>query len=280
MNARIVHESFLTFGGYRYLKLAAVLVAISVAAYALMPNPGEPHGGTWQGYGLGAIAGALLLFLLWFGIRRRRYATSMVPLRAWMSAHIYLGAALIPIVLLHSDGDFSLNFHTLFLVIVVATVLTGLFGLVLYVRNPPLIASNRGGMQLGTIISEIAAIDQDLRALSRELPDEVNRHIRAAEADTAITNERGGAMSTDGTAAATARQAIEAVDLTRYPPNFRRATRKALSLLARKETLVMRARSEVGLKTQLRVWLFLHVPLAVASVVGLAIHVFSVFFYW
>lgn len=280
MSESDVHENFLSVSGYRYLKIAGAILVAATAAYVLAPNPGEPHGGTWQGYGLGGAAGAILLFLAWFGVRRRRYATSIVPLRAWMSAHVYLGLALIPIALLHSDGDLAFNFHGLFFFIVVGAVATGLIGLLFYVRNPPLIASNRGGMQLDTMISEISGIDQDLRALANKLPNEVNQHLRKAEAETAISTRRGGAVKTQSTAAARAKSAIEALDLSAYSPNLLSATRKALSLLVRKDVLVKRARREVRLRTQLRVWLFLHVPFAVAAVAGLAIHVFSVFFYW
>jgi len=280
MTGRYLLEGFTSYGGYRFLKLAIVIVCAALALFVFGPNEGVPHGGTVQGYVLGGIAGAILLFLVWFGVRRRRYATTMVPLRAWTSAHIYLGMVLIPIALLHSDGSISFSFHGLFFFLVVGAVVTGFYGLVLYVRNPSLIASNRSGMQLDAVISEISGIDEDLRSISRNLPDEVNEHVRRAEAATAISNHRGGALNTTSTASSRAKAAIDQLDMTAYSNEFQLSTRKALSLLVRKDSLVRRARREVRLRTQLKTWLFLHVPLAIASVIGLAIHVFSVFFYW
>ena len=40
------------------------------------------------------------------------------------------------------------------------------------------------------------------------------------------------------------------------------------------------ARRDVQLKAWLDLWLYIHVPLSIALVVTLAIHIVSVFFYW
>jgi hypothetical protein len=275
-----MHESILASGQYRYLKLAALAILASVVAYSLAPETGEPPGGTWVGYGLGGLCGSILLFLVWYGIRRRRYATSLVPLRVWLSAHIYLGVALLPIALLHSGGRLGWNFHGLFFIIVILAIATGLFGMIVYLRNPPLISANRAGTQLNNIITDIAAVDDDLRALAAKLPDEVNDQVRRVESETVISTRRGSAIAETSTAAARAMANIENMDVSMYSPTLQNATRSAISLLIRQDSLVKRARLEVQLKTQLKVWLFLHVPLSVAAVVGLFIHVFSVFYYW
>ncbi|MGZ5621623.1 MAG: hypothetical protein ACXWFG_12230, partial [Methylobacter sp.] len=86
--------SILNYGGYRYLKQASALMLITLLIYLSSPADQTPNGGTWQGYTLGFIGAALILFLLWFGIRKRQYHRTQVSLAKWASAHVYLGISL------------------------------------------------------------------------------------------------------------------------------------------------------------------------------------------
>ncbi|MFX8964958.1 hypothetical protein ABTN15_19085, partial [Acinetobacter baumannii] len=54
-DGRPSHEGFLVFAGLRYLKLAVLVCAASIAAYAWYDPPGGRNGGTWVGYGLGTL---------------------------------------------------------------------------------------------------------------------------------------------------------------------------------------------------------------------------------
>ena len=96
------HDSILDYRGYRWLWIALVLSLGSLAAYIWHDPIGVPNGGSWLGYTLGTIAALLILWLLWFGVRKRRYKSASSSARGWLSAHIYLGASLILISLLHS----------------------------------------------------------------------------------------------------------------------------------------------------------------------------------
>jgi hypothetical protein len=144
--------NFLEHRNYRYLKWAGVLVGFALLAYwATKPSGGASFGGTWFGYLLGSVSLALVLLLAWYGVRRRR--TPRMPdrrradrrrmmqtagdpqprrrgrdrrlpsteesrrnrgtLQGWLSAHVYLGTALIAVVSLHSGFRFGWNVHTL-----------------------------------------------------------------------------------------------------------------------------------------------------------------------
>ena len=59
-----------------------------------------------------------------------------------------------------------------------------------------------------------------------------------------------------------------------------RANQQLYTLLLRKMELLARARRDVAFKARLDLWLYLHVPLSIALLATLAVHVFSVFFYW
>ena len=68
--------------------------ALAIAAYWI-DDPQEPaNGGTVLGYTLGTIAALLIVLLAWFGIRKRRYASTLGSVQGWLSAHVYLGATL------------------------------------------------------------------------------------------------------------------------------------------------------------------------------------------
>ena len=74
--------SFLSYRRFFYLKLSSALVLICLAAY-LAQEPIAGHiGSTSRGYTLGGVSAGLVLFLLWFGIQKRRYGQG-TPLRGW-----------------------------------------------------------------------------------------------------------------------------------------------------------------------------------------------------
>ncbi len=78
------HQSLLAYGRYLYFKVALAVVAAVVIAYLWDKPPGGRNGGTVLGYTLGTIGALLILWLLWFGIRKRRYETGKVQLLAWL----------------------------------------------------------------------------------------------------------------------------------------------------------------------------------------------------
>ena len=80
-----MHESILVYRNHRYLKWALALALVSALVYLVDRPLGHPNGGTWLGYALGSIAGGIMVWLAWFGIRKRRYGVGKVPLEDWLS---------------------------------------------------------------------------------------------------------------------------------------------------------------------------------------------------
>ena len=154
-----MHQSFLDHAGRRYLKVALALCAASIALYAWHDPRSPPNGGTWLGYTLGGIGAALILWMAALGIRKRSYSSALGTVRGWVSAHVYLGLALIVVATLHTGFQFGWNIHTLCYVLMVVVILSGLFGVVLYQRYPEQMSRNRAQQTQDGMLKEIAELD-------------------------------------------------------------------------------------------------------------------------
>ena len=277
-----MHQSILIFRNYRYLKWALIMVALSVLLYVFHePGYGTPNGGTWLGYTLGGLGAVLIIWLMWFGIRKRRYGAGGAPVEDWLSAHIYLGLALIIVGTLHTGFQFGWNVHTLAYVLMMVVVLSGVFGLFAYVRVPELMTNNRRGMTLVQMMHEISDLDVECRDAALALGDEINQIVLTASQNTRIGGGVIRQLSGEDPKCATkdANRAIQHL-AENAPQEQAEGYRALLGLLARKEELLSRARRDVRYKSLLDIWLYLHVPLSFALLGSLIAHIVAVFFYW
>ncbi len=276
-----MHESVLIYRGSRYLKLALALAAVAIVAYIVDTPAGVPNGGTWLGYTLGTIGALLIVWLMWFGVRKRTFAPGHVKLEDWLSAHVYLGFALIVVATLHTGFQFGLNLHTLAYALMMLVILSGIFGLYAYIRYPKEMTENRRGSTLDQMLQEIADLDQECRDLGVKLSDEIN----AAVIDAGQNSRVGGGLMRQlsghdpscATAAAVAR--VEALAQT-VPNEDTAHVRRLISRLSRKSELLQRARLDVRFKALMQVWLYVHVPISIALVAALIAHIIAVFYYW
>ena len=154
-----MHETFLAHRQYLYLKIAGGLAALSALAYALHSPPSPPNGGTWLGYALGTLGALLIVWLAWFCVRKRQYASTLGSLKDWLSGHVYLGASLIVVATLHTGFEFGWNIHTLAYVLMILVILSGFFGIYTYWRYPALLTENRAGQTDEAMLAEIAELD-------------------------------------------------------------------------------------------------------------------------
>jgi len=273
-------QSFLTYARFRWLKVSLLLLAASIAAYLAIVPPGGQNGGTPVGYALGILSALLMLWLLWFGVRKRRYGTGGAPLRGWLSAHVYLGSILLVLVPLHSGFEFGWNVHTLAYAVMSAVIVSGFFGIGLYGFVPTPMTGNRPGEKLVALLHQIAEIDGQCRGLARELPDFYPHAIQVAIEETriggSVRRQLAGFDPRCGTTRALAM--IQEHD-ERLESKAREAVNQLVELLARKQALLARVRRDGRYKALLELWLVFHVPLAIASVVLVAVHVFVVLYY-
>ncbi|MGH8040648.1 MAG: hypothetical protein ACREPN_01245 [Rudaea sp.] len=298
-----MHDSILTHAKSRYLWTALALSLASLVAYIVHDPGGPPNGGTWLGYTLGTIGALLIVWLMLFGMRKRRYRDSAGTLRGWLSAHIYLGTSLILIVLLHSGFQFGWNVHTLAFVLMLVVIFSGFFGVYVYLRYPNLMTRNRESATRDAMLEEVAEIDQNALALA----DGIDPKIHAIVLRSIQNTRLGGGVWTqlrahDGSDLAleslhrniAERENKQEMKTSEMPTMFAmvdflagRATdkqgealRKLIDLISRKKGLATKVARDMQYQAMMEIWLYIHVPLSFALLAALIAHIVSSFFYW
>jgi hypothetical protein len=275
------HQSLLAYANFRYLKVAVVVVALTVGAYLWDNPPGGRNGGTWLGYALGTIGALLILWLLWFGIRKRRYSTGTVPLVAWLSAHVYLGATLIVIATLHAAFQVGLNVHTLAYLLMLFVIFSGFYGVYVYLQLPRLLTDNLGDETRSSLLLKITDLDRQAREMALGLPDDINKAVLTAGQETRIGGSWRRQLSGTDPDCATAAAVRKLQDTGKTLRGEQARTNQQLyTVMLRKQELLATVRRDVAFKARIDLWLYLHVPASLALLAALTAHVFSVFFYW
>lgn len=274
------HESFLVHNKLKFLKYGVFLSVAATLAYIIHEPIGSPNGGTWLGYTLGGLSAVLCFWLAWFGVRKRQYALGATKMKAWLSAHVYLGLTVLVIASLHSGMQFGLNVHTLTYILMAATILSGVFGVYYYSRYPTLMAATKGSMTLADMMAQMAEVDQEIREASISLPDEITERLMRSANETKLGGNIREKLTSRVADCPTRAARIYLDDLEGEFAMTNPVIRQIVALLVRKEDLLRRARRTVQIQTLLKFWLFFHIPLAVGLLAAIPAHVFAVFFYW
>ncbi|MGD8690670.1 MAG: hypothetical protein PVI37_12100 [Gammaproteobacteria bacterium] len=311
-----MNPSFLTYRKFLYLKLALLLVVAAATAYALDSPLSGRNGGTPLGYILGTIGALIILWLLWYGIRKRQFHSSDGTVKGWLSAHVYFGIALVIIATLHCAFQFGFNIHTLAYGLMVAVVLSGFYGIYAYARYPRAMTENRANMSPQAMLREVSELEQQCVQLADNIDDETRQVVLRSIANATIgggwvSQLRGGtrrarkqerkadrflhqrnqtlAMQADKlreedpsqTLGAGATMRFMAGQLTHADATEKvERMRRLLDILSRRRTLVRRLNRDIRHRAWLQIWLYIHVPLSLALLGALAAHIVSVFVYW
>jgi len=270
------HEGFLRHRRYRWLKLAALLCVVAILAYALVDVQPRPNGGSWLGYTLGTIGAGLIVWLSLLGVRKRAMTRGAWSLKAWTSAHVYLGLSLIVVATLHTGFQFGWNVHTLAYVLMILVIASGVWGIAVYAALPTALSANREELTREQMIEGIRAVDRQLHAAAQPLKREQAELVQAALDEDLFAGGLIARLSGTWRNCATAR-AIERFALA--DANDETAG-KVEKLLIRRKAQLDRLRRQMRLKALLEVWLFVHVPATIALLAALTAHIVSVFYYW
>lgn len=272
-----VHEGFLRHAGLRWLKIALSVSLVAILSYLLIDVTPRHNGGSWYGYMLGTIGVGLILWLTLLGVRKRAMTPGRWSLKAWTSAHVYLGLSLVVIGTLHTGFQLGWNVHTLAWTLMMLVIASGIFGVCAYAFLPVAMSANRDEMTQAQMLDSVRAIDRQLHEAAQPLP-----HEQALWVEQALRQDPfGGGLW----ARLTGR--YRRCDVARAQEALRGAAEDAATplaridaLLGRKQAMLARLRRHLRLRALLEIWLYVHVPMTFALLAALTAHVVSVFFYW
>ena len=90
-------------------------------------------------------------------------------LKAWTSAHVYLGLSLVVIATLHTGFQLGWNVHTLAYALMLLVIASGIYGIAVYAALPAALSSNREEMTETQMLDALRAIDRQLHDAAQPL---------------------------------------------------------------------------------------------------------------
>jgi hypothetical protein len=276
-----VDDSFLTYGGRRWLRFGAVSAGLLVLSYLYYRRQMLPHGGTPMGLAYGVLGTVVILLLMVLGVRKRRYGSGLGTVQGWTSAHVYLGLLTMLLIPMHAGFKFRLDIHTTAFVLMTIVVLSGVVGVLLYRTVPSRLTQLEQTIQADKVDKELSRLVLEMRALVKDKSDQFARVCQAEINRLTGRRHRGwGLLWGQGRGdrlAAKGRELAEAV--TRIPQaehkEFQILSRLIMQTVQLEETL----RAQMRLRNALQAWLYVHVPVSIALLAAVLIHVIAVFYY-
>ncbi|MFM8353524.1 MAG: hypothetical protein ACKOBM_01295 [Gammaproteobacteria bacterium] len=286
--------NLLRYQSWRYLWWALASIVAGFALYTSHASSEPPNGGTWQGYVLGTWAALLIVWLAWLGVRKRSYRARTGTVQGWTSAHVYLGLAVWVLATLHCGLQFGWNIHTVAWALMTAVILSGVFGLYVYINYPVALSSNRAGHSRSDLFAELYELNRKGRELAARCSADVQLAVQSSIAHTTLGGgvlaqlggrDRSRFETLEGGDQANIDQ-VQVIDLV--AARLTRADRRAevgvlqdlLAVICRRQSVLRRLRADIRIQGWLKAWLYIHVPLTFGTLTALVAHIVSTFIYW
>ena len=277
----VAHEGFLRYRRFRWFKIALGISLLLVVVYLAVDVQPRHNGGSWLGYLLGTIGLLLILWLAMLGIRKRAITRGRWSLKAWTSAHVYLGLALIVIGTLHTGFQFGWNVHTVAYALMMLVILSGVYGIAVYSALPQGLSDSRSEMTGPQMIDAVNSLDKQIQSSAQPLSDADSEVVIGSLGEDTfgggVWRRLTGSYPRCGN-----RRALQIMRgrLAETSGKQAQAVEQVVTLLERKAAALQRVRGYVQRRALLEVWLYVHIPLTFVLIAALLAHVVSVFFYW
>jgi hypothetical protein len=275
------HEGFLRHRRFFWLKASLAVSFIALLGYALIDVQPRPNGGSSYGYALGTVAVLLILWLTLLGLRKRAMTSGRWSLKAWTSAHVYLGLSLVVIATLHSGFQFGWNVHTLAYALMMIVIGSGVYGISVYAALPAELSNSRAEMTRPQMIDSVIKLDRQIQIAAQPLGHSDTAIVAASIEEDPF---RGGLIRRLSGRYPACRTAFAHRALRKRGAESTggeaEAIEKVADLIERKSAALDRIRKHLRIKAMLEVWLYVHIPATFALIAALAAHILSVFYYW
>ena len=275
------HESFLRYRRYRWFKIATFLSLFLIVVYLIVDVSPRHNVGSWLGYTLGTVGAGLIVWLSLLGIRKRAMTRGRWSLKAWTSAHVYLGLALIFIGTLHTGFQFGWNVHTLAWALMILVILSGIYGITVYALLPQGLSDSRSEMTGPQMIEAVNSLDKQIQQAAQPLSDEDSAVVIGSLGEDpfggGLWRRLSGSYPRCGNL-----NALRIMHERQEQASGKeeQALEQVVGLLEKKAAALQRLRGYVRRRALLEVWLFVHIPMTFVLFAALIAHIVSVFFYW
>ncbi len=273
--------SLLTYGSGRWLWVSLISAVGLLLHYASYRTRTVVYGGSIEGLLYGVVGTVLIGVLMYLGIRRRWYTSRTGSLQGWVSAHIYLGVLTLLVIPLHAGFRFGLDVHTFAFILLVVVVLSGVAGIALYHVIPSRLTRMEAKQQADTVDPELTRLLTDMGELVKDKSDTL---VRIYQNELAVSQQRipsGWSLVLKGQSRdLLADQSAALIQKIPTVPPEEQATYQVLSqLLLKKTQLEVTLQQQMRLRNALKAWLYIHVPVSIAMVCAVVVHLVIVFWY-
>ena len=277
----VQHEGFLRHGNFRWVWRAGALCVIAILGYLLVDAEPRPNGGSVFGYVAGTVATLLVLWLTLLGLRKRAITPGNWSLKAWVSAHVYLGLAVMVVTTLHSGFQFGWNIHTLAYGLMVMVVVFGLFGITVYALLPRYLSRNRGETTQKQMLETLKALDRQINEAAQPLSEAQARVVQMSLDGSRVGGSLWRRLSGGRGGCGNQRAVSRLKGLRRQASDAELQMLDRMDeLLQRKAAALSQVRRHLQIRAWLNVWLSIHVPATIALLAAITAHILSVFIYW
>jgi hypothetical protein len=180
-------------------------------------------------------------------------------------------------------------------------IISGFYGIYTYVNYPQAITENRSGSSRAALFAELFELDRRGRELAAKGPDDINIVVRSAIERTAIGGgiyaqllgtdrslfvRPSGSGDSAGGKPVSNRDQQPVIDLIagRLPRTSKVAEtellEELLEIFCRRQAVLRRIARDIRLRGRIRFWLLIHIPLTVALIFALIVHIVTTFIYW
>lgn len=255
--------------------LSLLSVVILSFIYIFDSPPSGKSGRSLYGYSVGILCAAAVLYLMWYGIRKRSYHSANTTLKGWLSAHVWLGLSLILAGLLHSGFRLGWNIHSLTYILMVIVIVSGIWGAINYKFLAPQIGLHRGSGSLKTLIEQFHVLGMNIQTLSEGKSDNFFR-LRN-KVDTELPRSISKLLFTSLAPAMDEKQMTQL--LMSMPDQERSFGLTLVQIAEKKRTLALQIQKEIRIAAKLKFWLIIHLPVSIILLVALIVHVVCVLIY-
>ena len=273
--------SFLTYRSGRWLWISLASALVLVLHYLYYRSRTVAYGGSVEGLLYGVAGTGLIAILMYLGIRKRSYSSSSGTLQGWVSAHVYLGLLTLLLIPMHVGFRFGWDVHTLAFVLLAVVVLSGIVGIVMYLNMTSRLTKFEAGQQADNIDGEIGRLLVDMRALVKDRSDALVQLYKSEVAALQEARPQGWSLLLRGQGSdlLALRSADLAKKVSSIPSEDQAAFQILSQLLLKKAQLELNLMRQMRLRNALQAWLYVHVPVSIALVVTVGLHLVVVFMY-